>query len=250
MKKLTVHNWAFIKGIILVVKVIFATSHKIPTPMNKIITLFTIFITATLSAQNFQLHRDFERDHFTTTFELFKPDKFGNTFTFVDFDYDAKSGISQGYYEIARVLKTSKMPVGLHVEYNGGLGTFEANGVQGGYTINDAWIFGLNYAKGNAVWGFSTYAGYKAFKNSGKANYQVTGTWYLNLFKDKLTFDGFADLWSEKGLSGSTVFLAEPQLWYNLNKSFSLGGEVELSNNFAGATGFYVRPTLGIKWNI
>lgn len=220
--------------------------------MIKIITLFTIFITASLSAQNFQLHRDFERDHFTTTFELFKPDKYGNTFTFIDFDYNAKSGISQGYYEIARVLKTEKMPVGLHIEYNGGVGTFEYSDMtgQGGYTINDAWIFGLNYGKGNAVWGFSTYAGYKAIKNSGKANYQITGTWYLNLFEDKVTFNGFADLWSEKGLSGRTVFLAEPQLWYNLNKSFSLGGEVEISKNFAGATGSYVRPTLAIKWNI
>ncbi|NEW78483.1 MAG: DUF5020 family protein [Gelidibacter sp.] len=218
--------------------------------MKKIIIIIIFFIAVTSSAQNFQLHRDFERGHFTTTFELFKPDKYGNTFTFVDFDYNASSGISGGYYEIARVLKTEKMPVGLHVEYNGGLGTFETSDGMVGYTINDAWIFGVNYSKGNAKMGFSTYAGYKAIKDAGEANYQITGTWYVNLIENRLTFSGFADLWSENGLTDKTVFLAEPQLWFHLNKSFSVGGEVELSNNFAFVYEFKVRPTLGIKWNI
>lgn len=218
--------------------------------MKKIITIITFFIAITVSAQNFQLHRDFERGHFTTTFELFKADKYGNTFTFIDFDYNASSGISGGYYEIARVLKTEKMPVGLHVEYNGGLGTFKTQEGMGGFTINDAWIFGANYSKGNAKMGFSTYAGYKSFKNADEANYQITGTWYVNLIENKLTFSGFADLWSENGLTDKTVFLSEPQLWFHLNKSFSVGGEVELSNNFAYEYEFKVRPTLAIKWNI
>ncbi len=219
--------------------------------MKKLITLFTIIVTVSVTAQNFQLHRDFERDHFTTTFELFKVDKYGNTFTFVDFDYNASSGISGGYYEIARVLKTAKMPVGLHVEYNGGLGTFGPESSQGGYTINDAWIFGANYSKGNAKWGFSTYAGYKAIKNADEGNFQITGTWYVNLIENKLTFSGFADLWTENGLSDNTVFLAEPQLWYHLNKTFSVGGEIELSSNFAGGNDTIKgRPTLAIKWNI
>ena len=106
--------------------------------MKKIITIITFFIALAANSQNFQLHRDFERGHFTTTFELFKADKYGNTFTFVDFDYNASSGISGGYYEIARVLKTEKMPVGLHVEYNGGLGTFKPPEEMGGFTTKDA----------------------------------------------------------------------------------------------------------------
>lgn len=218
--------------------------------MRKIILLITVLVVSYANAQNFQLHRDFERDHFTTTFELFKVDKYGNTFTFVDFDYNANSGISQGYYEIARVIKTAKMPVGIHVEYNGGLGTYSFGQTQGGYTINDAWIFGANYSKGNAKWGYSTYAGYKAIKDAGEANFQVTGTWYVNLIENKLTFAGFADLWTENGLSDKTVFLAEPQLWYHLNGSFSVGGEIEFSNNFAGESDFKTRPTIAIKWNI
>ena len=144
--------------------------------MKKLITLFTVLFALTVSAQNFQLHNDFERGHLTSTFEMFKMDKYGNTFTFIDFDYNSATGISGAYYEIARVLKTEKMPVGLHVEYNAGLGTYKAGEATGGYTIDEAWIFGANYGKGNAVWGFSTYAGYKAFTGAEKGNFQVTGT--------------------------------------------------------------------------
>ncbi len=216
--------------------------------MNKIVLLLVFCVSTSVFCQNLQLHHDFEREHFTTTFELFKMDKYGNTFTFIDFDYNAENGINQGYFEIARVLKTEKIPVGLHVEYNGGVGMTP----NFGYSINAAWIFGVNYSKGTANWGFSTYAGYKSFKNAGEANYQITGTWYWHLLNSKLTLTGFADVWTENGdgLSGTTVFLAEPQVWYNLNKTFSIGGEVELSNNFAYTPEFKVRPTLGIKWNI
>jgi len=216
--------------------------------MKKIITIITFFIAVTVSAQNLQLHRDFERGHFTTTFEFFKVDKYGNTFTFVDFDYNAATGTSLAYYEIARVLKTEKMPIGAHIEYNAG----HTNG----FTFPEAWIFGANYSKGNAKWGFSTYAGYKAFTGAGEGNFQVTGTWYVNLVENKLTFSGFADYWSEKGdftfgYTDVKVFLAEPQLWYHLNKTFSVGGELEISSNFAGGNdAIKGRPTLAIKWNI
>lgn len=226
--------------------------------MKKLLTIFAILSAFAVNAQNLQLHRDFDRGHYTTTFEMFKMDKWGSTFTFVDFDYDAENGINQGYFEIARVIKTEKMPIGLHIEYNGGVGNAEVPNVGSfGYTINNAWIFGLNHSKGNAKWGYSTYAGYKAIKDAGKANFQITGTWYVNFFDGKMTFSGFADLWSENGdtdaiaagsVSDELVFLTEPQLWYNATKNLSLGGEIEISNNFAGDD-FEVRPTLAVKWN-
>ena len=92
--------------------------------MKKFIPLFAFFTIISLSAQNFQGHYDLDREHVTLTFEMFKPDNYGNTFTFTDFDFNADNGINQVYFEIARVLKTKKMPVGLHIEYNGGLGNF------------------------------------------------------------------------------------------------------------------------------
>ena len=50
-----------------------------------------------------------------------------------------------------------------------------------------------------------------------------------------------------------TVFVSEPQLWYNVGRHFgvdnlNLGTEVELSNNFGSVAGFKCRPCLGMKW--
>ena len=52
----------------------------------------------------------------------------------------------------------------------------------------------------------------------------------------------------------STVFITEPQLWYNVGQHFgcnnlSLGTEIELSNNFGSTGGFKCRPCLGMKWD-
>jgi len=44
------------------------------------------------------------------------------------------------------------------------------------------------------------------------------------------------------------VMLSEPQIWYNITPHFSLGSEVEVSYNFAGAEKFYAIPTLATKW--
>ena len=49
------------------------------------------------------------------------------------------------------------------------------------------------------------------------------------------------------------TLLSEPQLWYNASKHFSLGTEIEFSNNFIVADcptskQFYVNPTLAVKF--
>ena len=76
-----------------------------------------------------------------------------------------------------------------------------------------------------------------------------------------LRFSGFADIWGENVINfmegadkpQKFVFISEPQIWYNVGKffgvpNFNIGGEVELSCNFAGYDGFKVRPCLGAKW--
>ncbi len=78
--------------------------------MKKQLTLFSLFITMALSAQHYQLHRGFEREHFTSTFTYFKVDNLGNTFTFLEFDHGGSIGPNLGYFEVARVIKTEKMP--------------------------------------------------------------------------------------------------------------------------------------------
>ena len=216
-------------------------------------------------AQNLQVHYDLgkDRNYVTTTLEMFKPDKWGNTFFFVDFDYNMgkENHPSLAYMEIARCLKFWNGPLSLQVEYNGGL-------LAGGslaFPINNAYLAGLDYGWHDK--GFSKFINFKVlYKNiAGKnpASFQLTGVWNLNFFKNKLTLSGFADFWREDNLNFTTgngsvlaipestdfVFLSEPQIWYNITPNISVGSEVEVACNFGTVKGFKVCPTVGAKWN-
>ena len=67
---------------------------------------FLLLLSASglVTAQNIQLHYDFtdDRDYLTTTVEMFKPDAYGSTFFFIDFNYDVDDveGVSESYFEI------------------------------------------------------------------------------------------------------------------------------------------------------
>lgn len=233
-------------------------------------TLLSILLAAgfvSLNAQNLQLHFDprgsvYGKDHFATgnyltaTFEMFKPDKWGSTFMFVDADFNlAKGNIGLMYTEIARDFKVGGFPLMPHVEFNGGLGLFDLNGDVGGYSIQNSYLAGFSYPFQLGKAFMSTYVAYK-YNAFAKASHDVqwTVTWTANLLEKKLTLSGFADLWTENkdkaaASDKKVVFLSEPQIWYNATDHFSLGSEIEISSNFAGATRAYVCPTLAAKWN-
>lgn len=211
-------------------------------------------IASKAQAQNLQVLYDTERGCVTSTIEMFRPDAFGSTFYFVDMDYSPTA--IGAYTEIAREFcfwqDTKWNWLSVHVEYDGGL--------SGAYSFHNNWLGGLTYSGHSddfsKTWSLS--AMYKAIPGlktlTGECqmhNFQLTGVWGISFFEDWCSFSGFADFWSE----GSTlVFLSEPQLWVNLNKikgwdniNLSVGGEVELSNNFV-EKGFRALPALGAKW--
>ena len=183
---------------------------------------------------------------------MFKPDNWGSTFCFVDMDYgDGK--VKSAYWEIFRELKFWEPPFAIHVEYNGGINY-----------IDNAYLGGASYTWNNKDFskGFSIIAMYKYIHHNPEPNnFQLTGTWHLDFLDGKLSFNGFLDFWREKhtdmnGNSHDYVFLTEPQFWVNLNKfkrindkfNLSFGTEWEFSNNFAVLDGFYLNPTLAMKW--
>lgn len=231
-----------------------------------IFILLSMEFTA-VSAQNIQVHYDFgralysefnkqdaqRRPTITTTVEMFKPDRWGSTFFFIDMDYSSK-GMDMAYWEIARELRFWKIPVSLHVEYNGGLNH-----------INHAFLGGATYTHNSSDYnkGVSASILYKYIKgNDSPNNFQLTGTWFIHFLKGKMTFNGFADFWREKhtdinGGKHSYVFMTEPQLWVNLNRfsrindnfNLSFGTELEITDNFALKNGIYAIPTLAAKWS-
>ena len=209
---------------------------------------------------NFQTFYDFGRKHFTTTLEGFHQDDWGNTFFFIDYDYnnkDANGKIvspSGTYFEIARCLNfwqdSALGAFSLQYEYNGGLATSGMAPVGASFAVNSAFLFGIDYFMHSANFNntLNLKVLYKQFIGmSSKLPMQFTAVWGLqDLFGlPKLRFSGFADVWWE---GDKTVFLSEPQLWFGIGSHANIGGEVELSYNFAGMEGFKVMPCLGWKW--
>ena len=192
-------------------------------------------------------------------------DDWGNTFFFIDYDYNAKDskGVNQApsgsYMEIARCLNfwqgTPLAPFSLQVEYNGLVG------------VNQNFLFGVDYFLHSEDFSntFNFKLLYKTFSNGASSDLplQFTFVWGMqDIFGVQgLRFSGFADIWGENVVNfleaadkpRKFVFISEPQIWYNVGKfigvpNLNIGGEVELSVNFAGYDGFYARPCLGTKW--
>lgn len=214
-----------------------------------------------LSAQNLQLLYDFgeDRDYLTSTLEFFKIDGLGRTFFFVDMNYDANGvkGVSESYFEFARSFDIDKsLPVGLHFEYNGGQGQFATPEGNQAYTINDAYLSGLDFywTSEDFSKGLTLQLLYKYIRDKNDDAFQITLVWFANLMEGKVTINGFADFWREDNdfdFNGSVdadyVFLTEPQFWYNLNPSIAVGSEIEFGYNFGGVEGWKVCPTVAAK---
>lgn len=232
--------------------------------MRKLLTFagFCLLSAAAFAQTNLQVFYDFgtDRKNVTATLEGYYGDKWGDTFFFIDYDFNAKKDGTPGsygsYFEIARGLnfwQNSKLKnLSAHVELNAGVNFGNLN-----------WLFGANYMVHNADFSniFTFELMYKTFNGGASSDcpLQFTFVWGMqDLFGlEGLRFSGFADIWGENGWAEAAgdkfVFISEPQLWYNVGKHFGCdnlhaGTEIELSADFAGTHGFKCRPCLGVKW--
>ena len=146
---------------------------------------------------NLQTFYDFgrDRDHFTTTLEGFYNDNWGNTFFFIDYDYNAKDdkkvnqAPSGSYMEIARCLNfwqdSPLAPLSLQVEYNGLVG------------VNQNFLFGVDYFLHNTDFSntFNFKVLYKTFSAGAESDVplQFTFVWGMQDFLgvEGLRFSGF-----------------------------------------------------------
>ena len=218
-----------------------------------------------VNAQNIQLHYDFGRNIYpdqeagrqkvTITLEQFKADKWGSWYYFVDLDLSRKF-FKSAYTEISREFSFgSGSPFAAHVEYDGGLseaaGSFQQAALLGaaynGHStdFSKTWSVQLLYKRY-----FKSYDYSRAYNSA-----QLTGVWGLNFAQNKCTFSGFIDFWRGEKANGhgQLVILTEPQFWYNFTPHFSVGSEIEISNNFIynlyDDKTFFINPTLAVKWN-
>jgi hypothetical protein len=234
--------------------------------MRKIITLFTLMLPLALCGQNLQLHYDFgkERKFYTATLEMFKPDSFGTTFWFVDFDFNYPGkprSMSAAYWEISHdfyipwlINKPAFTKLGFHVEYNDGFATFKDSGnYMGVASYNSVFLTGFSYPVKIGPVEVTTQWLFRAPRGMDVPDFQFTLVWYQLLFRNKILFTGFMDLWSQDKImypdSKELVFQTEPQLWYLVRPKLGLGGEAEISRNFpVGPHAWQINPTLAFRW--
>ena len=231
--------------------------------MKKLLTIALMAATAlSVNAQNVQLHYDFGRHIYpdqeegrqsaTITLEQFKADKWGSWYYFVDVDLSNKF-VEGAYTEISREFNIGKKGFAAHVEYDGGLNRFGS--FQHAALLGGAW----NGHNADFSKTYSVQLMYKRFfksyeYTSAYNSVQLTGVWGLN-FGKSFTFSGFIDFWRGEDADGhgQLVILSEPQFWFNCNEHLSLGGEIEISNNFIyniyDDKSFFINPTLALKWN-
>ena len=231
--------------------------------MEKLLTIALMAAAAlSVNAQNVQLHYDFGRHIYpdqeegrqsaTITLEQFKADKWGSWYYFVDVDLSNKF-VEGAYTEISREFNIGKKGFAAHVEYDGGLNRFGS--FQHAALLGGAW----NGHNADFSKTYSVQLMYKRFfksyeYTSAYNSVQLTGVWGLN-FGKSFTFSGFIDFWRGEDADGhgQLVILSEPQFWFNCNEHLSLGGEIEISNNFIyniyDDKSFFINPTLALKWN-
>ncbi len=215
--------------------------------MKKIILLLVLLLSTAAFAQNIQIHYDLgkDRDYFTSTIEMFKPDEYGATFFFVDFDFNnvGNKSISLAYFEFARYIAIpGASGLAATVQYNDGTAPWGP--------LGHVVLAGLSYPIDLGFITLSTDVLFRKDYLSDGAGVQLTTAWFKPLFDGKLIFTGFFDIWSGKYFGESKlVVLTEPQLWYNVDKNIAVGGEVEISNNFLPEDGIQFNPTLAVKWN-
>lgn len=210
-----------------------------------LVILLIVISLMDLNSQNLQFHYDFgkDRNYLTTTFEMYKPDKFGSTFWFIDFDFNnqANNSVSLSYFEIARYFKLGDFdffqPT---IQYNDGYADFGS--------LGPAYLIGIQKRLNFGTFAVNCDLLYRNDVFSDGKDGQITLSWYEVITKN-LVFTGFLDIWSTGKDQKKIVILTEPQIWYNVWEQLHIGSEIEISNNFISSDILEVMPTLGFKWD-
>ncbi len=221
--------------------------------MKNRITLFLFLFTGIIFCQNIQLQYelDSDRKYVVSTLEMFKPDDYGSTFWFVDFEYNdtGNKSASLAYWEIARYLD---LPVTdlfqFTLQYNDGLSSSF-----GGFGLGQVWLTGISKQLNLSGLPITVDILYRQQVGFDSPDIQFTGVWYKPLLNEKLIFTGFVDIWSADNSAADGkdwVVFSEPQIWYALSKNASIGGEAHIQYNFPMKNDTWeLFPTVGLKWD-
>jgi hypothetical protein len=245
--------------------------------MKFLIFIVCLFLQATVFCQNLQLHYDFRHTfgqaynpaNFPTLyFEYFKNQDSGKAFikpgSFL-FKMEAdltgdNTNIGKFFMQAAQTLRFWKPQIYLHLSYSGGMGLTDPK--QYSYYITNTFLTGVQYTfKWQGAW-LSTVLDYKYVpyqKPTSDAMYTLY--WWKGYHHYKLEFAGDFSIWTENKNHGDeatenligkrSFFFAEPQIWYNISKTFSAGSKLNMYyhvNVYDNV--FQAYPTLAVKYKL
>ena len=197
--------------------------------------------------------------------QSYADDPFGSTYARADFGFRSTPfSLRKTYLEVARTFvfwkDTPFENFGLHAEFNGFMNMDNCN-----------WLFGLDYklplkdlVKVSLL--FKTFNGNSLTGAYATVPLELSVLWDLkDLMGIKgLEFRGLFKAWGEdikywygeeKPREPQPAYFTiktTPQIWYSAGQfigwdGLSLGGEVELSYNYLGCSGFRARPMAGLR---
>jgi hypothetical protein len=227
---------------------------KKPCIVKLVVTAILLASAMPARAQTLQVHYDLRhtiapatnpKNYPTLYFEYFKIPDTGwlfvkpGSFLFkmqADLAGD-KANIGKFYMQVSQQVRFWRPKIFISLQYSGGFGITEPK--QYSYYIVNTYTAGLSvpFKLGNAY--LSTSLSYKYVpyaKPSADPTYSLY--FYKGLFNYRAEFSGDFSIWTENrdyGDSSTEVltgkrfyFFAEPQLWYNLNKSVSVGSKINM----------------------
>ncbi len=211
------------------------------------ILILACFLSSPAFSQSLQLHYDFRhsfdplrnaRNFPSLVFDEWKSQDYGS------FDFKAQADLSgdrnnigQVYIQAQQSLKFWKPAVYLFMQYSGGIGVADP-GLYG-YHIPSAFSFGLSYLfLWEGAW-FSPSLVYQ-FTDFERPSHDPMYSlyWGKDFLNGMFAFKGDFEIWtlnrnhgdaSTTGLSGKRIlFYAEPQIWINITKQFSVGTKINV----------------------
>ena len=237
-------------------------------------TIILCFTCYTSFCQSLQLHYDLRhtvdarrnpKNFPSVYFEYFKNQDSGKSFikpgSFLfkmqaDF-LGEKANAGKFYMQVSQSFRCWRPKIFLHLQYSGGAGITEPR--QYSYYILNAFSAGLSYP---FRWGNAWMTGVLDYKyiSYAKPSHDLFYTlyWWKGLFNYKAEFAGDFSVWTENKNHGDDVtknfrgkrfyFFAEPQFWYNVNRTLAFGTRINCNYHVLTTEDvFQVYPSLAVR---
>lgn len=228
--------------------------------------LIVLCLIVPLLGQNLQVHYELRGDkkNITSTIEQFTGDRLGLTYWFISAAYTDFNGqhvidgsatsVYGEFYRFFNIPKTNGLMAG--IQYNDGLAVFSGSDTSTtfGSAFGRTWLGGFAYNVPIGKMHVLTTVWLRK-KQGYNYDWQLTLAWGHTFANEKLTFNGFFDLWGEKKTGSAdpykVVLLTEPQLYYNFNAHLAAGVKAQVSYNFEYGYDGQLRfaPTIAARWN-